>query len=130
MISKPWRSTRLGRRSLREYVRDRAGRVLGYIEDMAVGNRIEARDLNGRVQAYYDKRADETRLPDGRVVGRGNLPALPGPALMQIVWSILRLLFWAAITALRRTFRLVIGVLAWSAGAYVGYKLVRHRARD
>ena len=74
---------------MREYVRDPAGRPLGYIEDIGVGTRIEARDVSGRLLAYYDKRANETRLPDGRRRrARGPALSLPGPALMQIVFSI------------------------------------------
>jgi len=58
---------------LREYVRDPSGRTLGYIEDIGVGTRVEARDVSGRLLAYYDKHLNQTRHPDGRVVGRGNL---------------------------------------------------------
>src|SRR3954452_15152378 len=65
--SKPWRSTRLGRRRLREYIRDPSGRTLGYIEDIGVGTRIEARDVSGRLLAYYDKHLNQTRHPDGRL---------------------------------------------------------------
>jgi hypothetical protein len=47
-----------------------------------------------------------------------------------IVWSILRLMFWATVAAIRLTSRFVIGVAAWLLGAYVGYRLVRTRARE
>jgi hypothetical protein len=47
---------------------------------------------------------------------------------MQIVFSILRLLFWATVAAIRLTLRFVIGVAAWLLGAYVGYRLARTRA--
>ena len=57
---------------MREYVRDPAGRTLGFIEDTG-GTRVEARDGAGRLLAYYDKQLNQTRHPDGRVVGRGNL---------------------------------------------------------
>jgi hypothetical protein len=57
---------------MREYVRDPAGRTLGFIEDTG-GTRVEARDAAGRRLAYYDKHLNQTRHPDGRVVGRGNL---------------------------------------------------------
>ena len=43
---------------------------------------------------------------------------------MQIVFSILRLIFWATVVAIRLTLRFVIGVAAWLLGAYVGYRLV------
>jgi hypothetical protein len=49
---------------------------------------------------------------------------------MRLAFSILRLLFWVTVAAIRLTLRFVIGLLAWLAGAYVGYRLVRHRARD
>ena len=49
---------------------------------------------------------------------------------MQVVFSILRLPFWATVAAIRLTLRFIIGGLAWLAGAYVGYRLVRHWARD
>jgi hypothetical protein len=58
---------------MREYVRDPAGRTLGFIEDIGVGTRIEARDVSGRLLAYYDKHLNQTLHPNGRVVGGGNL---------------------------------------------------------
>jgi len=63
----------------------------------------------------------------GRVLG---LSGFSGLALSKIAFSILRLLFWAAVAAIRLTLRFLIRLIAWLAGAYVGYKLVRHRARD
>ena len=63
----------------------------------------------------------------GRVLG---LSGLSGPALMRLAFSILRLLFWATVAAIRVTLRFVIGVAAWLLGAYVGYRLVRTRARE
>ena len=48
----------------------------------------------------------------------------------MILWSILRLMFWATVAALRLTLRFVIGVIAWLAGAYVGYRIVRTRERE
>jgi hypothetical protein len=47
-----------------------------------------------------------------------------------IVWSILRVLFWAGVAVIRLTLRFVIGVIAWLAGAYVGYRIARTRARE
>jgi hypothetical protein len=49
---------------------------------------------------------------------------------MQIVFSILRLLFSGMVALIRLTLRFLIGLIAWLAGAYVGYKLVRSRSRD
>ena len=49
---------------------------------------------------------------------------------MRLVFSMLRVLFWATVVAIRLTLRFVIGLLAWLAGAYVGYRLVRHRERN
>ncbi len=57
---------------MRGYVRDPAGRTLGFIEDTG-GTRVEARDAAGRLLAYYDKHLNQTRHPDGRLFGRGNL---------------------------------------------------------
>ncbi len=69
------------------------------------------------------------RLRDraGRVLG---LSGLSGSALAEIAFSILRLLFWATVAAIRLSLRFIIGLLAWLAGFYVGYRLVRHRARE
>jgi hypothetical protein len=39
-------------------------------------------------------------------------------------------MFWATVAAIRLTLRFVIGVAAWLFGAYVGYRLVRTRARE
>ena len=60
----------------------------------------------------------------GRVLG------LSGLALAEIAFSILRLTFWAAVAATRLTLRCLIGTVAWCLGFWVGYRLVRHRARD
>jgi hypothetical protein len=57
---------------MREYVRDPAGRTLGFIEDTG-GTRVEPRDAAGRLLAYYDKHLNQTRHPDGRLFGSGNL---------------------------------------------------------
>ena len=62
---------------LREIVRDRAGKVLGWYEDNGISGRIDARDSGGRWIGYYDKRLNETRDPGGRVLAKGNvLPSL------------------------------------------------------
>jgi hypothetical protein len=50
--------------------------------------------------------------------------------LAEIIFSILRLTFWAAVAAIRLTVRLLIGLIAWLAGVYVGYRIVRTRARE
>lgn len=60
---------------MREYVRDRAGRTLGWYEDNGVSGKIAVRDASGRWLASYDQRRDETRDAAGRLVGRGNLLA-------------------------------------------------------
>ena len=61
----------------REYVRNRAGRILGSYEDNGISGRIEARDATSRRLGYYDRRANETRDVSGRLIGNGNLlPAL------------------------------------------------------
>jgi hypothetical protein len=39
-------------------------------------------------------------------------------------------MFSVTVAALRLTLRFVVGVIAWLAGAYLGYKLVRSRSRE
>jgi hypothetical protein len=61
---------------------------------------------------------------------RNRAGSVPNGAILLVGWSILRLLFWAAVAAIRLSLRFIIGVVAWSVGAYVGYRLVRTRSRE
>jgi hypothetical protein len=63
----------------------------------------------------------------GRVLG---LSGFSGSALAEIAFSILRLLFWAAVAAIRLTLRFLVRLITRLTGVYLGYRLVRHRARD
>jgi hypothetical protein len=61
----------------REIIRDRAGRVLGWVESNNVSGRIDARDVTGRWLGYFDQKLNETRDAAGRLIARGNvLPSL------------------------------------------------------
>ena len=53
------------------YVRDIAGKILGYIEEDKDGNK-RCRAFSGRILGYYDKAQDMTRAFNGRIVTRGD----------------------------------------------------------
>lgn len=53
-------------------LRDATGNLLGRIHRNS-DTRHELRDSVGNLLGYYNPRTDETRLPNGNLVGRGNL---------------------------------------------------------
>ena len=55
-------------------IRDFAGRILGYIETDAQGNKT-VRDFYRVVLGTYDKRSDTTRDFAGRILARGDVAA-------------------------------------------------------
>lgn len=57
---------------MRDYLRDNAGRLIGWREDGPVG-RTNGRDSAGRFVGWYDVKRNETRDKAGRLVGRGDL---------------------------------------------------------
>ena len=52
-------------------IRDRAGNVVGSIEQQPNGNQI-LRDAQNEVRGYYDAEGDFTRDADQRIVAKGN----------------------------------------------------------
>ena len=54
-----------------EPVRDRAGNVVGTIEQQPNGNQI-LRNAQNEVQGYYDAEGDFTRDAGQRIVAKGN----------------------------------------------------------
>jgi hypothetical protein len=52
-------------------VRDRAGNVVGTIEQQPNGNQI-LRDAQNEVRGYYDAEGDFTRDAEQRIVAKGN----------------------------------------------------------
>ena len=58
-----------------ETIRDRQGHILGFLDDKALANAIVARNREGHVVAVYDVPSNTTRLPNGHVVGYGNMVA-------------------------------------------------------
>jgi hypothetical protein len=54
-----------------EPVRDRAGNVVGTIEQQANGNQI-LRDTQNEIRGYYDAEGDFTRNAEERIVAKGN----------------------------------------------------------
>jgi hypothetical protein len=54
-----------------EPVRDRAGNVVGTIEQEPNGNQI-LRNAQNEVRGYYDAEGDFTRDADQRIVAKGN----------------------------------------------------------
>jgi hypothetical protein len=54
-----------------EPVRDRAGNVVGTIEQQPNGNQI-LRNAQNEVRGYYDAEGDFTRDADQRIVAKGN----------------------------------------------------------
>lgn len=57
---------------MRDYLRDSAGRLIGWREVGPAG-RINGRDGNGRFVGWYDPRRNETRDAHGRLISRGDL---------------------------------------------------------
>jgi hypothetical protein len=51
-------------------IRDRTGRVVGYIDDQP--NRLQLRDRTGKVQGWYNKNDDKTYYRTGNLQGFGN----------------------------------------------------------
>ena len=52
-------------------IRDRAGNVIGTIEQQANGNEV-LRNAQNEVRGYYDAEADVTRDADQKIVAKGN----------------------------------------------------------
>jgi len=55
-------------------LRDRSGKLMGKIKELSSGQ-LEARDEKGVLKGRYDPRADQTRDPTGKLVGKGDLLA-------------------------------------------------------
>ena len=53
-------------------LRDKNYRLLGTIKQLSSG-KFEGRDADGRLRGTYDPRTNETRDPNFRLVGKGNL---------------------------------------------------------
>lgn len=56
----------------REYIKDYAGKVIGYYDTDARGE-ITLRDFYGRLKGRYDPKTNTTKDFYGRFVGKGNL---------------------------------------------------------
>ena len=52
-------------------IRDRAGNIVGTIEQQPNGDQV-LRDTNNRVRGYYDAKGDFTRVAEQRIVAKGN----------------------------------------------------------
>ena len=52
-------------------IRDRAGNIVGTIEQQPNGDQV-LRDMHNRVRGYYDAKGDFTRDADQRIVAKGN----------------------------------------------------------
>lgn len=57
---------------MRQYLRDRNGRLIGWREE-AVAGRINGRDDVGRLVGWFDPSRNETRDANGRLIGKGDL---------------------------------------------------------
>jgi len=55
-------------------LRDKSGKLIGKIKTQTTG-KLEVRDVAGRLKGTYDPKADQTRDPIGRLVGKGNMLA-------------------------------------------------------
>ncbi len=53
-------------------LRDKTGKLLGRIKTQSNG-KLELRDATGKLKGYYDPKSNETRMPNGSLVGKGNL---------------------------------------------------------
>lgn len=60
---------------MRDYLRDNAGRLIGWRENGPVG-RINGRDAAGHFVGWFDPRRNETRDENGQLVGKGDLLAM------------------------------------------------------
>ena len=54
-----------------EPIRDRAGNVVGSIENQANGDQV-LRDTQNQVRGYYDAKGDFTRDAERNIVAKGN----------------------------------------------------------
>lgn len=54
-----------------EPIRDRAGNVVGSIENQANGDQV-LRDTQNKVRGYYEVEGDVTRDADKNIVAKGN----------------------------------------------------------
>lgn len=61
-----------GGETMRQYLRDSNGRLIGWREEGMVA-RINGRDDAGRLVGWFDPPRNETRDANGRLVGRGDL---------------------------------------------------------
>ena len=52
-------------------IHDRAGNVVGHIENKPDGDQV-LRDTENKVRGYYDAKGDYTRDPDQNIVAKGN----------------------------------------------------------
>ena len=52
-------------------IKDRAGNVVGHIENMENGDQV-LRDTENQVRGYYDSKGDFTRGPDQQILAKGN----------------------------------------------------------
>jgi hypothetical protein len=59
---------------MREYLRDNAGRLIGWCESGPWG-RTNGRYSSGYFVGWYDASRNETRDANGRLIGRGDLLA-------------------------------------------------------
>lgn len=53
-------------------LRDRSNRLLGRIKQRSDG-KLEGRDASNRLKGIYNPKNNETRDPNNRLVGKGNL---------------------------------------------------------
>jgi len=53
-------------------LRDKSGKLLGKIKALSNG-KLELRDPTGKLKGTYDQKSNETRMPNGSLVGKGNL---------------------------------------------------------
>lgn len=59
---------------MKQQLRDSNGRPIGSISSTYDG-RLEGRDANGRLKGTYDRKSDQTRDSNGRVISKGNILA-------------------------------------------------------
>jgi hypothetical protein len=52
-------------------IHDRAGNVVGHVENQANGDQV-LRDTQNQVRGYYDAKGDYTRDADQNIVAKGN----------------------------------------------------------
>jgi hypothetical protein len=68
------KASKHGGETMRQYLRDSNGRLIGWREEGMVG-RINGRNDAGRLVGWFDPARNETRDANGRLVGRGDLLA-------------------------------------------------------